>query len=150
MAKPAKQAISALLDTHQADVLQAWLQRLKAEGALQSGRIREGELQAQCSEFLTRLRGALSGGASNVDGPEFAGVRELLGEMSAARATQGFSPRETAMFVFSLKQPLFEVSQRHDGADAAAIAAGQLVDRRCCSTSSACYTTEAFQKTREE
>ena len=59
MAKPAKQAISALLNTHQAEVLQAWLQRLKAEGALQSGRIREGELQAQCSEFLTRLRDAL-------------------------------------------------------------------------------------------
>ena len=148
MAKPAKQAISALLNTHQAEVLQAWMQQLKGDGALQSGRIREGELQAQCGEFLTRLRGALSGGASNVDGPEFAGVRELLGEMSAVRATQGYSPRETAVFVFSLKQPLLEVSQRHDGSDLAATLEANwtislLLDQL------GLLTTEAYQKTRE-
>jgi rsbT co-antagonist protein RsbR len=148
MAKPAKQAVSALLNTFQAEVLQAWMQRLKADGALQSGRIREGELQAQCSEFLTRLRGALSGGASNVDGSEFAGVRELLGEISTARATQGFSPRETAVFVFSLKQPLLEVSQRHDGSDLASTLEANwtislLLDQL------GLLTTEAYQKTRE-
>jgi len=148
MAKPAKQIASALLTAHRDEIQKLWLQRLKTEGVLQSGRIREGELQAQCSDFLTRLREALSTGVTDVDAPEFADVRELLGEMSASRATQGFSPRETALFVFSLKQPLSDVYQRHDSADAASAlqaieSIGLLCDRL------GLLTTEAYQKARE-
>jgi rsbT co-antagonist protein RsbR len=148
MAKPAKQVASTLLGAHQAEIQQLWLQRLKADGALQSGRIREGELKMQCAEFLTRLRTALSSGAAEVDSPEFADVREQLSEISASRATQGFSPRETAVFVFSLKQPLFETLQQHSGPDTpgtqeAAWNIGLLLDQL------GLFTTEAYQKTRE-
>ena len=148
MAKPAKQVASTLLNAHQAEIQQAWLQQLKAEGALQSGRIREGELQSQCSEFLTRLRDALGTGATDIDGPEFGGVRDMLSEISASRAIQGFSPRETATFVFSLKQPLFDAFQRHGSTDAQATAdanwsIGLLLDRL------GLFTTEAHQKARE-
>jgi rsbT co-antagonist protein RsbR len=150
MAKPAKQAAAAstLLNEHQDDILQSWLARLKADGALQSGRIREGELQAQCRDFLTRLRDALGHGGSDVDGPDFEGVREMLSELSVSRATQGFSPRETAVFVFSLKQPLFDAFQRHGSADALATleanwSIGLMLDRL------GLFTTEAYQKTRE-
>jgi len=148
MAKPAKQVASALLTAHRDEIQQLWLQQLKADGALQSGRIREGELQTQCKDFLARLQEALNTGATDVDAPEFAGVRELLGQISASRAAQGFSPRETAMFVFSLKQPLVEASQRHGGTDmAAALEANWsialLLDRL------GLVTTEAYQKARE-
>ena len=148
MAKPAKQAASALLNAHHAEIQQHWLQRLKADGALQSGRIREGELQSQCNEFMKRLRDALGTGASDIDAPEFAGVRELLSEISASRATLGFSPRETAVFVFSLKQPLFETFQRHGGADSAATLEANwsialLLDGL------GLFTTEVYQKARE-
>jgi rsbT co-antagonist protein RsbR len=148
MAKPAKQVASTLLSAHQAEIQQVWLQQLKAEGALQSGRIREGELQSQCSEFLTRLRDALGTGATDVDGAEFAGVRDMLSELSASRATQGFSPRETATFVFSLKQPMFDAFQRHGSTDAKTTAdanwsIGLLLDRL------GLFTTEAHQKARE-
>jgi len=148
MAKASKQVAASLLETHQAEILQQWLRRLQEDGALQSGRIREAELQAQCTEFLGKLRQALAGGGSDVDGPEFAGVRDMLSEISASRATQGFSPRETAVFVFSLKQPLFDTFQKHGGADAAAMLEanwqiGQMLDRL------GLFTTEAYQKTRE-
>ena len=149
MAKPAKQVASTLLSAHQAEIQKEWLQQLKDEGALHSGRIREGELQSQCSEFLTRLRDALGTGSTDIDGPEFGGVREMLSELSASRATQGFSPRETATFVFSLKQPLFDAFQRHGSStDAQATAdanwsIGLLLDRL------GLFTTEAHQKARE-
>ena len=39
-------------------------------------------------------------------------TKEVLSSISRSRAAQGFSPSETAMFVFSLKQPLFEVLKR--------------------------------------
>ena len=148
MAKPAKQVASTLLSAHQAEIQKEWLQQLKDEGALHSGRIREGELQSQCTEFLTRLRDALGTGATDVDGAEFAGVREMLSDLSASRATQGFSPRETATFVFSLKGPLLDAFQRHGTSDAQATAdasrsIGLLLDRL------GLFTTEAYQKARE-
>jgi rsbT co-antagonist protein RsbR len=148
MPKANRQAISALLDAHQAEILHQWLQLLQEDGALQSGRIGQQELQVQCSSFLTALRGALATGSSDVDGPAFAGLREMLSGISASRATQGFSPRETAVFVFSLKQPLFDAFQKHGGSDAAAAlqvnwSIGLVLDRL------GLFTTEAYQKTRE-
>jgi rsbT co-antagonist protein RsbR len=148
MAKANKQVASTLLEAHHAEVLQQWMGRLQEDGALHSGRIRENELQAQCASFLDKLREALAKGSSDVDGADFAAVRDMLSDISASRATQGFTPRETAVFVFSLKQPLFDAIQKHGNTDAASAlqAIGQvdlMLDRL------GLFTTEAYQKTRE-
>ena len=50
--------------------------------------------------------------ATDVSGPAWDGVREQLTELSRSRATRGFTPTETATFVFSLKEPLFEGAAR--------------------------------------
>lgn len=149
MAQAGTQVTSQLLNAHEAELLQQWLQRLKDDGALHSGRIREGELQTQCSQFLRLLRDALGGGTQDIDTPGFAALRDLLADISASRATQGFTPRETTLFIFSLKQPLFDVFTRHGSADAQATlqanwSLGLLLDRL------GLYTMEAYQKTREE
>ena len=149
MATSTKQIAATLLDAHEPEILSDWTQRLKADGTLQSGRIREGELQNQCATFLRELRQALAVGATDSDAPAFAGVRDLLAEISRSRATQGFTPRDTAVFVFSLKQPLFDAFERHVKTDAkgALEANGQiglLLDHL------GLYTMEMFQKTREE
>ena len=62
---------------------------------------------------------------------------------------QGSTPSETATFVFSLKQPLFARLRRELGRDAEALAdeiwrATQLLDKL------GLYTTEVYQKSREE
>jgi rsbT co-antagonist protein RsbR len=149
MAQAGTQVISTLLNAHEAEALQQWMQRLKDDGALHSGRIREGELQTQCSQFLRLLRDALAAGSDDIEGAAFAGVRDLLSDISTSRATQGFSPRETTLFIFSLKQPLFDVYARRSGADqAAAMSAnwsmGLMLDRL------GLYAMEAYQKTREQ
>ena len=82
------------------------------------------------------------------DQAEWSGVRELLGDISRARARQGFSPSETATFVFSLKQPLFDrLRRRSEGP-------GRLAEEIWATTllldSLGLYTTEVHQKTREE
>ena len=69
--------------------------------------------------------------------------------MSRARAAQGFSPSETATFVFSLKQPLFEGLRAEHGNDVKAMADAswhmtQLLDQL------GLYTMEVYQKSREE
>ena len=69
--------------------------------------------------------------------------------LSQARARQGFSPSETATFVFSLKQPLFERLRAELERDPAALAdaiwkSNTLLDQL------GLYTTEVYQKGREE
>jgi rsbT co-antagonist protein RsbR len=46
----------------------------------------------------------------------------LLGDIAQTRARRGFSPSETATFVFSLKQPLFERLRTELERDSAALA----------------------------
>jgi rsbT co-antagonist protein RsbR len=118
-------------------------------GTLNTGRISEGELQSQSKNFLHLLRDALAKGGSDGSDPAFEAPRTLLGELSRSRAQQGFSPTETATFIFSLKQPLFNALNRDKGVSAEQIAATVwtitlLLDEL------GLYTLEIFQKSREE
>ena len=81
--------------------------------------------------------------------PEWSGVREMLANLSRSRGLQGFTPSETASFVFSLKKPLFARLRREFSKDAEALAevtwaATELLDKL------GLYTTEVYQKSREE
>ena len=73
----------------------------------------------------------------------------MLANLSRSRGSQGFTPSETATFVFSLKKPLFarlrrECADGRRGAGRATWAATELLDRL------GLYTTEVYQKAREE
>ena len=140
-------AVSGILDDHQGEVLAHWLALLKAAGATGSGRIKEGELQTQCRNFLRALRDALtSAETADVQGPGFMQVRDLLGEIARSRAAQGFGPSETATFVLSLKQPLFELLRREHAGNAVvdeSWRAMQVLDQL------ALHTIEVYQKSRE-
>ena len=130
----------------QASILTGWVDRLREAGALQTGRIKEAELHTQCRSFLERLRAALAGGGGEED---FAPVRDLLSDISRARAAQGFSPTETATFVFSLKQPLFDAVSATNAGDPQVVAQGvweatTLLDKL------GLHTVEAYQKGRDE
>jgi len=66
------------------------------------------ELQTQSTELLKSIANAArNGNVTDISALEWSAVRERLTDISASRAQQGFSPEETAGFVFSLKQPLF-------------------------------------------
>jgi rsbT co-antagonist protein RsbR len=148
MADAATHVILPLLVAHEAEVLKEWLQRLRGDVGFAGDRLREGELQGQCSRFLRELRLGLQAGAASVDSAAFGPLRDFLGELSSSRATQGYSPRETAVFVFALKQPLFDVMQRQSqaGRETALEAnwsIGQLLDGL------GLFTMEAYQRTRE-
>jgi rsbT co-antagonist protein RsbR len=76
-------------------------------------------------------------------------MRDLLTDVSRQRAAQGFSPSETASFVFTFKQPLFARIGTENASEGQAVqneiwTATEILDRL------GLYTIEAFQKTREE
>ncbi|MES1147885.1 MAG: STAS domain-containing protein, partial [Bradyrhizobium guangdongense] len=76
-------------------------------------------------------------------------AKAMLTELSRSRAQQGFSPSETATFIFSLEQPLFTALNRDKSLAADQIAssvwtATMLLDQL------GLLTLEVFQKSREE
>jgi rsbT co-antagonist protein RsbR len=139
-----------LLAQHEGDLLDRWLQEQQSTGALRGGLMQEREARDQSRDFLSALRRASQ--ESGVDDPNAAGygpVRDLLGSITRSRVQQGFTPSQVASFVFSMKQPLFDLLRRADGADPQRLAgefmvASQLLDRL------GLYTTEVYQKSREE
>jgi len=149
MATKKAASLAELVREHEGEIETEWLGLLKTRGGLQTGRIKEAELQTQCRNFLAVLKAALGKAGADVSNAAYAPVRELLNELSRSRALQGFSPSETASFVFSLKQALFNTLSRTKGIDAAELAETtwaitQLLDEL------GLYTMEVFQKSREE
>ena len=69
--------------------------------------ISEDDLRRDSTNFLSSFGRALTDNDTDIRSDQWAPVREQLQQLSASRAVQGFSPSETAIFVFSLKQPLF-------------------------------------------
>jgi rsbT co-antagonist protein RsbR len=112
--------------------------------------ISEAELRSQSTAFLSLLRQAVQRGAlDDVDAREWDETRRMLEELSRSRALRGMSPSQTALFVFSLKQPLSaRIRQAYgDNPDRfAAVTSGMnlLLDRL------GLFTTEVYQRGREE
>jgi rsbT co-antagonist protein RsbR len=104
--------LAALVNDNEQQIVPEWLELQKQYGTLQTGRITEAELSSQSSEFLHLLRSGLASGGIEVASAAYNPTRELLANLSRSRALQGFSPSETATFVFSLKQPLFNALNR--------------------------------------
>jgi rsbT co-antagonist protein RsbR len=142
--------ISALIGKTHQRLLDDWLACQKREGALRTGQIKEAELVDQSRHFLGELRnGTAAGRLEDITAPEWASTREMLEGLARSRAVQGFSPSETAGFVFSLKEPLFALLQRELGNNAPALTGATwtisgLLDKL------GLYTTELYQKSREE
>jgi len=141
--------IPRILKANEADLLDEWLrEQLSAFRA--GSRISESDLRSQSREFLNLLQQATQGGnIADVQGPSYGRVRDLLGDVSRSRGLQGFSPSETAMFVFSLKRPLFtrirhELATDPDSLATVTWSATELLDKL------GLYTTEVYQKSREQ
>ncbi|WP_454727610.1 MULTISPECIES: STAS domain-containing protein [Cupriavidus] len=113
-------------------------------------RLAESDLRDQAQRFLHGLREALRAGATtDLERPEWERVRSVLADISRRRAREGFSPADTATFVFSLKQPVFVRLRQALAHDAARLAEetwniSNLVDKL------GLYTMGLYQASREE
>jgi rsbT co-antagonist protein RsbR len=149
LARDAQHPIAAVLAEHEADILTEWLASQRS-AVRRPDILRDGELNAQAAEFLAMLREAvMTGNVRDVQAAAYEGVRSVLATLSRARSLQGFTPSETAMFVFSLKPPLYARLRRalHDDAGQlidTMTAAGNLLDQL------GLYTMEVYQRSREE
>jgi rsbT co-antagonist protein RsbR len=149
MAANETSTIAKLIGDHEKEILPEWIELQKKAGTLQTGRIGEAELLVQSRDFLHHLRDGVAKGGTDGSHAAYKPVRDLLAGISRSRALQGFSPIETATFVFSLKQPLFSAINRDKNLTPADVAkttwtATLILDEL------GLYTFEMFQKSREE
>src|SRR5215831_5787075 len=112
MAGQAGSEVASLVSRNEQTILPEWIELQKKAGTLHTGRISEGELQSQSKNFLHLFRDALAQGGTDATNAAYEPARAMLGDLSRSRALQGFSPSETATFIFSLKQPLFNTLNR--------------------------------------
>jgi len=100
--------LAGVIKNHEKELLVDWIKEQLAANTLRGDLLKESELREQSRAFLAAVQGAVQkGGTEDIAGPAWADVKQLLAEISRARALAGFSPSETATFVLSLKQPLF-------------------------------------------
>ena len=139
--------LTTLLRSNLDDLTAQWTRRQRDDLSLRNNLLKAGELEQQSRDFLQVFVRSLESapGADVATSESWSAVRELLSTISRSRARQGFTPTETATFVLSLKQPLFELLQRSGGDVAENLwQITQVLD------SLGLYTTETFQRTREE
>jgi rsbT co-antagonist protein RsbR len=142
--------VPALLQEHEEELLREWVREQTAVLAAQQGRVSETELREQSREFLSLLRRATQDGdLTNMRGPAWQEVRQLLESLSKSRVRQGFTPRQTAGFVFSLKRPLFSLLGRKYQGDSASLGE-EVVDITMLLDELGLHTADAFIKSREE
>jgi rsbT co-antagonist protein RsbR len=140
-----------ILERDESSILTEWMREQQQNIGRRRDLISDRDLERQSREFLHLLGEAAQRGdiTQPATSAEFERVREMLGEVSRSRGLQGFSPSETAAFVFSLKEPLFVRLRETYGKDADSLfqevrRTNALLDRL------GLYTTEVYQKGREE
>ena len=148
MARTDEIEIADVLSRHEAPILEEWI-RLQMTDDKRPHMLADSDLKNQSRTFLPLLRGAVqSGQLESVETRDWDEVRRFLEDLSQSRAALGFSPSQTAIFIFSLKEALFQ-QLRHDLAKTPEQLASttwtisKMLDRL------GLYTTEVFQKSRE-
>src|SRR5690348_571142 len=130
------------------EVLTAWVKEQLKEGRAES--LPSDELRTQGDEFLTLIADPADTDSILDAGAEaWAPTRAFLADLSRTRARQGFSPSDTASFVFALKRPLFAMLRAEFADDAAQLGdeiwkATELLDQL------GLLTMEEYQRGREE
>lgn len=94
--------------TQQEMLLKEWVECQRTATSFRRDLMKEGELREQSREFLALFTQAVQSG-SEIGDAAWKPVKDFLGQIARSRVSQGFTPSETAMFVFSLKQPLFDI-----------------------------------------
>ncbi|MGV9773063.1 STAS domain-containing protein [Streptosporangium sp. NPDC003464] len=102
-ADASRRRIEELLQENEAPVLKRWLE---IAGSSSNGQVDRGDLAGQLRELYQALRQSFG---DSTDSSTSSDLRGLLAELSRTRARQGFTPTDTAIVVFGLKEALYEL-----------------------------------------
>jgi rsbT co-antagonist protein RsbR len=104
--------VAQLLRKQERDVLQQWLSYQISATTMRADLVKESDLREQSRRFLQLFIDLVQQNGDDQNTESWKSVKNLLADLSQSRAAQGFSPSETATFVFSLKQPISDMLRR--------------------------------------
>jgi rsbT co-antagonist protein RsbR len=142
--------VAKLLQRKKKQIIENWMNAQLADAGLREDLMSNEELREQSEELINSLLKSLTEqNITDVQSADFEPVHEILGGISISRARQGFSPRETGIYIFGLKDSMISSLQsemKDDPADLleACIKVNKLMD------SLGIVTFETFIKGREE
>lgn len=143
------QDLATVLAGNEKAILKAWV-ALQLDASNSRGLIKETELRTQSADFLGALLDAIKADeAFEKAGGAWDEVRTFLSALSRGRAQQGFSPSETAAFVVSLKESIFDALRSKAGDDNKQLVVEILATTRLLDRLSI-FTFEAYQRGREQ
>lgn len=138
-----------ILQKKKKSILEQWMKNQLADDGLREDLMSNEDLRIQSEEFLDEFLNSLN--ETNIDTPgseDFEKVYDILSAISISRAKQGFSPRETGIYIFSLKDALLSILQ-HEIKDPELLYTQTLKLNRLMD-SFGVNTFETFIKSREE
>lgn len=92
--------------------MQLWMEKQLTDAGLREDLMSNEDLRIQSDELVQALVNAITEeNLTDPDSYDFDPVTEILAGISISRASQGYSPRETGVFVLSLKDALIEILQ---------------------------------------
>ena len=139
-----------MLQKKKKQIIDLWMKNQLGDAMLREDLMSNEELREQSEELVDALLKKLTEeNLTNIDSADFEDIYEILGGISITRARQGFSPRETGTYIFSLKDALLEILQQEYKNDinalyTATLKVSKLID------SFGIVTFETFIKGREE
>ncbi len=142
--------VSKLLKKKKKLILEGWMNNQLQDESLREDLMSNDDLRQQSEELLDALLNTLTTeNLSQGNSSDFDLVVEILSGISITRARKGFSPRETGLFIFSLRDALIQAVQSETNEDKdqlfdAVIKINKLID------SFGVITFETFIKGREE
>lgn len=129
------------------DVLADWLRQQSTQTKV-TDLVNAKDLQKESERFLHAFMAGVSSNQSDISASAWEEARGQLAELSRSRARLGFTPSETATFIFSLKQAVFDrlLAEAKDPKQVALDlwAVSQLLDKL------GLYSIEIFASSREE
>ncbi len=141
--------IQEIFTTFEKEIVDRWLKVQVNALTLRKDLLSEADLRRESTEFMALLVPAVAGGnLTDITAPEWSPVRDFLSGISRTRAAMNFTPTETATFVFSLKQPLFNRLQEMGYKDVSELS-GDMWTVTVLLDSLGLFTVETFQKSRE-
>jgi rsbT co-antagonist protein RsbR len=103
-----------LLVENRAEIVTRW--KAAASRAL-AGRMTQAELDRDITEMFDSLTSAARSGDHRLGDDAFTSLRDLLADLARTRARQGFSPTETAVGVFGLKEAVLDLLETRGDLD---------------------------------
>lgn len=142
-------SITQVISNREQQIMTRWLENLAGSTRRTSGAENQ-EVVRECRDFMDALKSAAGKEQlEDINSPGWKAMRDLLDDISSRRAKGGYTPNETASFIFSLKEPFFAAVQEEFGQDPAAQLASirqltALIDKL------GLYTIQVFLSARED